>query len=90
MLFQLRGNSVVQSKNKQNFILDFCQSLEKTVFSGMRTGNMDFIIIFAQLKHPLYDAHRFPQHILKASTAVVANNLTNKKARPVSAPSLLV
>ena len=42
-----RGNSVVQSKAKQNFILDFCQSLEaRNCFLWtsyrLRTGNIDF------------------------------------------------
>ena len=84
-----RGNSVVQSKTKQNFILDFCQSLEETVFSRLRSkcdkAIWISIIIFAQLKIP-YDACRFPQYILKASTAVVANNCSkvdpNQRARP--------
>ena len=41
-----RGNSVVQSKTKQNFILDFCQSLEETVFSGLRSECDKAILIF--------------------------------------------
>ena len=52
-----------------------------------------YIIRFAQLTIH-YDAFRFPKYILKAFTAVVANNCStvdsNQHARPPSAPSLLV
>ena len=44
-----RGNSVVQSKTKQNFILDFSQSLEETVFSGLRAECDKAIFILLDL-----------------------------------------